>query len=518
MNTPVSGAAWSAAEPESTTPARTEADQAIAPVADLALARRRHHEATAADAAPRDRAAAFAELADRLAGRLSLPGDATWDADRLAWNLAVDQRPAAVVVAAGAADAVETVRAAAGLGLGVAAQSTGHNAGPLAAQDGFDEVVLLKMSELRGVEIDPEARVARIEPGAQWGDVVAAATPHGLAALAGSSHDVGVMGYTLGGGISWLARSHGLAANQVLAAEIVTADGRLRRIDAEHDTDLFWAIRGGGGDFGVVTALEFRLFPITEVLAGMLLWPLDAAEQVLPAWAAWTAELPDSVTSTARVMRLPALPELPPFLSGRELLLIEAVCQESPERAAELLAPLRAFSPEIDTVHPQPVAELLQLHMDPPEPSPGFGDGMMLTELAPATVRAFLAAVGPGADTALLVAELRHLGGVLDPDAALDVAADHGTPAPGAVAGFDARYLVFAGGIPMPGLGDALVASLGRLFSRIEPWRAPVEYLNFSENRRPAERLFGERVHRLRAVKHAVDPAGMIRSNHSVLA
>lgn len=514
MNTPLSGAVSSAAVPAESVSSVIDSPSAgtapavpvvpvaaFAPVADLASARVRHE---------------IRELAARLDGRLTVPGDPGWDADRAAWNLAVDQRPAAVVVAASAADAVETVRAAAAAGLGVAAQSTGHNAAPLAAQPDFDEVVLLRMHELRGVEIDAEALVARIQPGAQWGDVVAAAAPHGLAALAGSSHDVGVMGYTLGGGVSWLARSHGLAANQVLAAEIVTADGRLRRVDAEHDADLFWAIRGGGGDFGVVTALEFRLFPIAEVVAGMMLWPLDAAEEVLQTWAAWTGGLPDSVTSTARVMRLPALPELPPFLSGRSILLVEAVCQESPERADELLAPLRALSPELDTVHPQPVAELLALHMDPPEPSPGFGDGMMLSELAPATVRAFLDAVGPGADTALLVAELRHLGGALDPDTALALAAERGVPTPGVVAGFDAQYLVFAGGIPMPGLGEALVASLGRLFSRIEPWRAPVEYLNFAEHARSAEQLWGERVHRLRAVKLAVDPEGLIRSNHPV--
>ncbi|MFF2371535.1 FAD-binding protein [Agromyces sp. NPDC058110] len=459
---------------------------------------------------------AFAELAARLDGRLSVPGDPGWDADRLAWNLAVDQRPAAVVVAASAEDAVRTVRAAAASGLGVAAQSTGHNAGPLAAQADFDEVVLLRMHELLGVEIDAEARVARIQPGAQWGDVVAAATPHGLAALAGSSHDVGVMGYTLGGGVSWLARSHGLAANQVLAAEIVTADGELRRIDAEHDADLFWAIRGGGGDFGVVTALEFRLFPIAEVVAGMLLWPLEAADEVLRAWSEWTGGLPDSVTSTARVLRLPPLPELPPFLAGRSIVVIEAVCQESPGRAAELLAPLRALAPEIDTVHPQPVAELLQLHMDPPVPTPGHGDGMMLSEFSPATVRAFLEAVGPGSETALLSAEIRHLGGAVDPDAALALAAEHDVPVPGVVSGFDAQYLVYAVGIPMPGIGDALVMSLGRLFSRIEPWRAPVEYVNFAEHARSAEQLWGDRVHRLRAVKHEVDPEGLIRSNHPV--
>src|SRR5918995_916173 len=191
---------------------------------------------------------ALAHLDSQLAGSLSVPGDPGWDAARTAWNLAVDQRPVAVVVAGSVGDIAQTVRAAKRLGLSVAPQGTGHNAGPLAAQ-------------------------------------------HGLAALAGSSHDVGVVGYTLGGGISWLGRSHGLASNQVLAIELVTADGVRRRIDAEHDAELFWAVRGGGGDFGVVTALEFRLFPVAEIVAGTLFFPLQRAEEGLQAWAAGTAHV-----------------------------------------------------------------------------------------------------------------------------------------------------------------------------------------------------------------------------------
>src|SRR5215217_614604 len=178
---------------------------------------------------------ALALLDSRLAGSLLIPGYPGWDAARTAWNLAVDQRPVAVVVAGSVNDITQTMRTARKLGLSVAPQGTGHNAGPLAARNGLADAILLRTSELRGVEVDAEARVARVEPGALWGDVVAAVAPHGLAALAGSSHDVGVVGYTLGGGISWLARSHGLAANQVLAIELVTADGVSRRVDAEHD-------------------------------------------------------------------------------------------------------------------------------------------------------------------------------------------------------------------------------------------------------------------------------------------
>jgi FAD/FMN-containing dehydrogenase len=468
------------------------------------------------DDALRERADALSRLADELDGTLFAPGDDGWDAARLAWNLAVDQRPTAVVVAGSVDDVLRTVVAARDAGLGVAPQATGHNAGPLAAGDRFADTILLRLHDLRNVEVDLEAQVARVEPGAQWGDVVTAVAPFGLAALAGSSHDVGVLGYTLGGGLSWLARSHGVAANHVLAADVVTADGMLRRVDAEHDEDLFWAVRGGGGDFGVVTALEFRLYPIERIVAGALFFDLDRTEEVLQAWRSWTATVPDSVTSVGRVLRFPPMPELPPFLAGKSFVVVETAVQEEPDRADELLAPLRALGPDVDTVHPQAPAELLQLHMDPPGPVPGFGDGMALDELTPETVRAFVGAVGPESGSALLSAEIRHLGGMVRPEVARRHAAGRGLPFPGATAGLDAGYVVYGVGIAAPGLGDALAASLGRLLSAIEPWRADTDYLNFAEHPADPRRLFGDRLDRLRRVKHEVDPAGVLRSNHPV--
>src|SRR6516225_4920070 len=199
-----------------------------------------------------------------IAGQVFVPGEAGYDRARQAWNLAVDQRPAVVVEAGSAADVAQAVRFARAHGMRIAPQGTGHGAGPLEPLDG---AMLLRTTRMRTVHIDPAARAARAEAGAVWQDVTVPAAQYGLAALAGSSTTVGVTGYTLGGGLGWLARRYGLAANSVTAAELVTPDGDLVRADADHQSDLFWAVRGGGG-IGVVTALEMRLYPVRELYAG----------------------------------------------------------------------------------------------------------------------------------------------------------------------------------------------------------------------------------------------------------
>ena len=275
-------------------------------------------------------AAALDNLSERLDGDLYRPGDADWDEARTAWNLAVDQQPAAVVVAESAADVAHTVRAARVEGLRVAPQGTGHAAAAIGDLTG---TILLRTTRMRGVDVDPQDRRARVEAGVIWQEVTDAAAEHGLAALAGSSHDVGVFGYSLGGGLSWLARKHGLAANTILAAEIVDANGAIRRIDADSDPELFWAIRGGGGSFAIVTAIELRLFPIEEVVAGVLFFPLERASEVLNAWLEWTTEAPEDVTSCGRIMRFPPFPEVPEPLRGKAFALVEAVFAGEPAAA-----------------------------------------------------------------------------------------------------------------------------------------------------------------------------------------
>ena len=266
-------------------------------------------------------------------------------------------------------------------GLRIAAQGTGHNAGPLGA---LNDTVLLRTDRMRGIRIDPVARTARAEAGVVWLDVVQAAAEHGLAALAGSSPDVGVVGYTLGGGLSFLGRRYGLAANNVVAAEVVTADGRLVRADREHETDLFWALRGGGGSFGIVTALEFRLFPHTRAYAGALWYPIERASEVLHAWGELTrGQVPDELTTIGRLLNFPPIQQMPEPVRGKSFVIVESYHTGDPAEADALFAPLRALAPVNDTITTVPMPALSHLHMDPEQPVPGTGDGMMIDSCPP---------------------------------------------------------------------------------------------------------------------------------------
>ena len=194
---------------------------------------------------------------------------------------------------------------------------------------------------MTGAEIDAENRRARVSAAAKWRDVSALASARGLAPLSGLSAEVGVVGYTLGGGLGWLSRKHGLACNSVLAAEVITADGKLVRADRSNEPDLFWALRGGGGSFGAVTALEFELYPAEELYAGMFAWPWERTADVLHAWREWISGLPDELSTLARILQLPRLPNVPEPVRGRQLVVIEAAYLGAAGSAGELLRPLQ---------------------------------------------------------------------------------------------------------------------------------------------------------------------------------
>ncbi len=435
-----------------------------------------------------------------------LPEHSGYDEARRAWNLAADQRPAAIVQARSADDVVGAVTLAAEHGLQVAAQSTGHLA---AALPDLDRTVLVR-TMIAGVEVDPVARRARVGAGAIWQDVIDAVTPHGLAALSGSTHDVGVMGYVLGGGLSWLARSEGLAANHVHAIEVVTADGRLVRCDAEHEPDLFWALRGGAGNFGVVTAIEIELLAIREVIAGMTVWPAAQAREVLEAWTAWCRTAPESATTAFRLLRLPPLPEIPEPLRDTPIVVVDgAVRAGVHEHADGVLAAFRGIgTPIMDTWGPMSPAGLVQIHMDPPEPVPGIGDGILLEDLDEAALDAFLAAGEPEVVRPLLLAELRQLGG-----AVARVPAHAG--ARGALEG---SFLLFAVGMPMaPADGEAIHHRVQELLGAMRPWATGTVYLNFAERGGSAESAFPAATYeRLRDVRGAWDPGERFVGSHRI--
>jgi UDP-N-acetylenolpyruvoylglucosamine reductase len=437
---------------------------------------------------------------------LVMPGHPGWDEARRAWNLAVDQHPAAVALPTSAQDVAHVIGLARDYGLRIAAQGTGHNAAPLGS---LADTILVKTAAMRQVTVDPAARIARAEAGAVWLDVVEAAAGHGLAALAGSSPDVGVVGYTIGGGMSWLGRAYGLSANNVEAIEVVTADGRLVRADACTETDLFWALRGGGGSFGVVTALELRLFPITEVYAGLLWWPADAAAEVLQAWRELTqSDLPEEFTTCARLLNLPPIPELPASLRGKSFVVIDVIHLGTPAEADQLLAPLRALRPVTDTMQTVPAQALSHLHMDPEQPTAGAGDGLMLASLPAEGIETLVRVAGAQAGTPLVAVELRHLGGEMK----------RVRPANGALAAVDADYALSAAGLaPFPQAGASVARSVAAVLTAMTPWAAKQMCLNLAETGRgPGSFWPSQAYDRLRRIKAVVDPNDLIRSNHPV--
>jgi len=447
------------------------------------------------------------DLRARCEGLVAAAGDQAYDEVRRAWNLAVDQRPALVAVPESVADVVAVVTFARERGMRVAPQGTGHNAAPIAT---LENTVLLKTEKLREVEIDVAGRRARVGAGVVWAEVTGPASEHGLAPLAGSSPDVGVVGYTLGGGLSWLGRRHGLAANSVLAIELVTAEGRVVRADRDNEPELFWALRGGGGSFGIVTAMEFVLYPAPEVYAGMMLWPWERAGEVLRAYVEWCRTAPDAISTSARLLQVPPLPDIPEPVRGRQFVAIDGAYLGDPASGAGVLAALRALEPEIDTFAPIPAAALSHIHMDPEHPVPCRGDGMILDDLTPAAIDALVRVAGAGSGSPLLSVELRHLGGALAAPPA-----EHG-----ALAKLTGSFAFFAVGMVMdPAMGEAVGTHIDHVIATLDPWDAGRRYMNFSERAGAPEAFFPEgTLRRLQAVKRAYDPADVFSANHPVTA
>jgi len=435
------------------------------------------------------------------------PGDAGYyDPARTTWALALDLRPAAVAFPTDAAQVAEVVRIAAGEGLRVAPIGTGHNGFPLGD---LSKSVLMRTSRMAGIEIDAAGRRARTEAGALWAPVAEAAGAHGLAALHGSSPDAGVIGYSLGGGVSWYARSLGLAADRVTAVELVTASGTLIRVDAEHDADLFWALRGGGGaNFGAVTAIEFDLLPIETAYAGMLVWDLTDAPRVLARWAEWTLDAPEEITTSYRHLRFPPIPEIPEPFRGRNLVVIDGAALTDDERAERMIAPLRELRPEIDTFARVPAASLIRLHMDPEQPTPGGGRTALLDAMPAAAQDRLIEAAGAEADSSLFLgAELRHFGGALS----------RRQPGGGSLGRVDGQYQLLCGGMMLGEMAARTIADCDRVVEATAPWSRGRQYLNFQEEPvDPATGFDTSSWATLVAIRDRVDPDRVFQANHEI--
>ncbi len=443
---------------------------------------------------------------------LGRPGDAVYAEATATFNLAARVRPAAATVARSTDEVVDAVRQARSLGMPVRVAATGHGA---TAKSPLDDALLIRTEIGGGVRVDRGARTAVVPAGATWAAVVAAASGHGLAAVHGSAGSVGAVGYLLRGGISFYGRRFGLGANSLRSVTVVLADGEIRVASAEHDPELFWAVRGGGGGFGVVTEVEVDLHPMAAIVTGATVWGVDAAQAIASRWARWTQDAPPEVSTSLRLMDLQPAPGIPSLLTaGRIVVLDGAVAAETPaararaeDVAAGLLAPLRAVAePIMDTWHTTDTpVELLQTHMDPPAPLPYLGSHLLLDDLGDEGVASFVAAAGPGTDRPLMIAELRQLGGAL------------AVPArPGGA--FDRTAAAFAhigiGAVRSPGGARSVQDDLDRVSAALDPWNTGMTVPSVVENHAAAQRTYDDRTARdVDVVRRRVDPEGVFRGD-----
>jgi FAD/FMN-containing dehydrogenase len=444
----------------------------------------------------------FSDLS--LRGRVATDSDSDWDEARQAWNLAADQNPAAVAFVESADDISKVIGFARDNGLKVTGQGTGHGAASLGP---LEDVILIKTERMRAVDIEGEK--ARAEAGALAENLAEAAATAGMCSMPGTSPTVGVAGYTLGGGLSWLGRKYGWACSRVAAIEVVTADGEARTVDSTSDPDLFWALRGGGGGYAIVTALHVELVPVAEAYAGALLLPAELTADGLHAYHEWAADAPEEVGSQVRLMNLPPIPDVPEVIRGKKFLQISAACIGSKEEGEKAIAPLREIGePLMDTFDQIPATGLTRIAMDPEPPVPAVGHHAVLNELPAGAIDAFVEAAGPESDSPLLLAELRQLGG------ALARPAENG----GALSKLDGDWVMLGIGMLMdPAMKDPIDAQLDKLADALKPWAAPGGYFNYAE--RPCEVdaiLPNEICERLALVKRSWDPDSLILANHSV--
>jgi len=444
----------------------------------------------------------FSEFSIR--GRIATSNDADWDEARQAWNLAADQQPEAVALVESADDVAKVIGFARENGLKVTGQGTGHGAMALGPLDG---IILIKTERMRDVQIEGEK--ARAEAGALAENVAEAAISKGMCSMPGTSPKVGVAGYTLGGGLSWLGRKHGWACNRVDAIELVSADGEPRTVNAGSDPELFWALRGGGGGYGIVTALHLELLPVAEAYAGSLLIPAELTRDALHVYRDWAAGVPEEVSSIVRMMNLPPSPDVPEVIRGKKFLQIAACCIGSKEEGEAAIAPLRKIGePLMDTFDQIPATGLTRIAMDPEPPVPGLGHHGVLAELTDDGIDAFYEAAGPESDSPLLLAELRQLGG------ALARPAEDG----GALNKLDGEFVMLGIGLLMdPAMKDSIEGQLDKLADAMKPWAAEGGYFNYAERPCDVDAILpAETCQRLAHVKRSWDPDELIRANHSV--
>ncbi|WP_053755892.1 FAD-binding oxidoreductase [Streptomyces sp. AS58] len=443
-------------------------------------------------------------------GPVLTPGAAGYEDEIAVFNPAVTHSPAVVVGATGPEDVSLAVRTAGRLGLNIAVLNTGH--GPSVPATG--DTLLITTSRMSDIVIDPCTRTARVQAGVRFQQLVTSAAAHGLAPLPGSSPTVGVIGYTLGGGGSaTMGRKYGWAADHVTALEVVTADGEPHRVSADTESDLFSALLGGKSNFGVVTAMECALFPVTHLYAGTLCFSGADARAALESYRRFTATAPDDMTSGIAFLYFPPLPGLPAFMQGKPVVAIRISHVGQEDEGERLIAPLRQAAPVLlDTVSMKPYTEFGSIGMDPADPAPAVEHFGLLTEMTESTVDALADTVDPHSGNRVNLIDIRQLGGAYSrPPATAN-----------AVGARDAAFAIFALTVVPPGQDVAAYANTGlELFDRLAPWLSKRKHPGFlspaDATGQQTQKAYDPDVYEwLRAVKTRYDPDNRFRVNHNI--
>ena len=428
------------------------------------------------------------------------PDDPGYTSETSGFDLGIACVPDIVVAARTPGDVAAAVSVASERGERLTVLGSGH--GRLHEEHGG---IAISMRALADVEIDTGQRSARIGAGATWEPVLKATTPHGLAALCGSAPAVGVAGYLLGGGLGPLARTYGFSADHLQAVEVITpADGHLT-VTAESDPDLFWALRGGKGGLGVVTAVTVGLLPLAEVYGGALYFKATDVPAVLAAYAEWSPALPESTTASIALLRLPESDGLPEAIRGQRVAHLRLASTDAPASAERQLATIRAVAaPLLDTIGTLPYDRIGTIHGDPVAPMPVANGSATLATLDAETIAALLATAGPQTDAPLSSVEIRTLGGAVARQA----------PVPNAVGGRSAAHLLNVYAAPDPALSDPeRLAAVRSVLESVTQWRAPIELINFVGRANDTDAVLRswsrDQNDQLDTIRAHHDPAGM---------
>jgi FAD/FMN-containing dehydrogenase len=448
-------------------------------------------------------------LRARFSGEILQPAQPGYDAARRVFNGMIDRRPAMIARCATTADVVAAVNTAREHGLLVAVRGGGHS---IAGLSTCDDGMLIDLSGLRSITVDPRTRTAKAAGGVLWGEFDAATQAHGLHTPGGRMTTTGLGGFTLGGGYGWTSSRHGLACDNLVSAEVVLADGRVVRASEREHVDLFWAIRGGGGNFGIVTEFEFRLHPLGPiVLAGLALFPIERAPQVLRRWRDYADAAPDELSTGCVILIAPPEPFVPAELRGKPVVAVAAMYVGDPEAGAGVIQPLRDLGPAVDHLGPMPYTAF-QAATDPLAPWGGrcYFRGEYMSDLSDAAIDTFLThsvnAVTLGAPLSQMI--LFRIG------QAVAAVPDEAT----AFSHRDARYLFHPISVWSDPADDGRMIAATRAFgAAMRPFNTGASYLNFTVEPDRVRAGYGDaKYSRLVAIKEVYDPTNLFRLNQNI--